>query len=66
MVMKAGEYSGPPFQGQCGVTQGNPFYPTVFNVVVDAMIRYWVMVVELTEAETERLREIIQELASFF
>ena len=49
MVTKAGGYFGTPFQGYRGVTQGNPLYPTVFNMVVDTMIRKWVTVVETTE-----------------
>ena len=49
MVGNSGGYFGSPFQGYRGVTQGNPLYPTVFNMVVDTMIRKWVTVVETTE-----------------
>ena len=37
------------FKGYSGVTQGNPLSPTAFNVVVDAVIHYWVAVVAPTE-----------------
>ena len=30
------------FKGARGVTQGNPLSPTIFNVVVDAVVRHWV------------------------
>ena len=33
-----------------GVTQGDLLSPTIFNVVVDAVVRHWVMMV-LEEAE---------------
>ena len=41
MVARAGGYYGAPFRGEKGVTQGNPLSPTIFNVVVDAMVRHW-------------------------
>ena len=40
MVVKACGYFVPPFQGYRGVTQGDPLSLTVFNVVVDAVIRH--------------------------
>ena len=48
MVSRAGGYYGPPFKGDSGVTQGDPLYPMLFNVAVDAVIRHWVAVVEET------------------
>ena len=50
MVAKAGGYFGRPFKGYQGVTQGKPLSPTIFNVVVEAVIRHWVAVVTPTEA----------------
>ena len=32
-------------QSHCGVTQGKPLSPMIFNVFVDAVIRHWVTVV---------------------
>ena len=40
MVARAGGYYGEPFCGERGVTQGNPLQPTIFNVVVDAVVRH--------------------------
>ena len=36
--------------GARGVTQGDPLSPTIFNVVVDAVVRHWVTMA-LAEAE---------------
>ena len=43
MVTRAGGYYGTAFLGERGVTQGDPLSPTIFNVVVDAVVRHWVM-----------------------
>ena len=50
MVARAVVYFGRPFKGYQGVTQGDPLCPTIFNVVVDAVICHWVMVVTPAEA----------------
>ena len=55
-----------PFNSYCGVTQGDPSPPTIFNVVVDAVIRHCVKAVAMTEARSEGLGETIQELVDFF
>ena len=52
MVSRSGRYSGVPFQGQCGVTQGGPLSPMIFNVVMDASLHHWVSVVEEAEGES--------------
>ena len=36
------------------MTQGDPLYPTIFNLVVDAMARHWVKV--MVEGEEERVK----------
>ena len=66
MVAKAERYFASPFQGYCGLTQGNPLPPPVFDVVVDAVIQHWIMVVVPEESGTKRLRETFQELPVFF
>ena len=38
MVAWAGGYFGTGFKGARGVTQGDPLSPTIFNVVVDAVV----------------------------
>ena len=34
------------------MTQGDPLSPTIFNVVVDALVRHWVTLA-MEEAETQ-------------
>ena len=41
MVAREGGYYGAPFRGERCVTQGDPLLPTIFNVVVDAVVRHW-------------------------
>ena len=42
MVVRASGYYGTAFKGGRGVTQGNPLSPTIFNVVMDVIVRHWV------------------------
>ena len=44
MATRAGGHYGAAFKGNRGVTQGDPLSPTIFNVVVDALVRHWVSV----------------------
>ena len=41
MVARAGGYYGEPLRGERGVTQSDPILPTIFNVVVDAVVLHW-------------------------
>ena len=41
MVARAGGYYGTAFKGEHGVTQVDLLSPTIFNVVVDAVVRHW-------------------------
>ena len=52
MVARAGGYYGAEFKGSGGVMQGDPLSPTIFNVVVDAVVRHWVTV--MVEGAGER------------
>ena len=45
MVAREGEYFGRKFQGQHGVLQGEPLFPTISNMVVDEFLQNWVSVV---------------------
>ena len=65
IVAKAGGYFGTTFKAYRGVTQGDPLSLTVFNVVVDAVIRHWVTVATPTEPGAEGLGDRIQWLADF-
>ena len=39
VVPNSGKYYGCPFRTGRGVTQGDPVSPTIFNIVVDAVVR---------------------------
>ena len=66
MVAKAGGYFGIPFKGYQCVRKGDPMSPTIFNVVMDAVISYWVTVVTTTEAGTGGLGLTIIYLTGYF
>ena len=58
MVARAGQYYGTEFKGERGVTQGDPLSPTIFNVVVDAVVRQWLRLsTQEAEKRGERGRE---------
>ena len=66
MVARAGGYYREAFKGAWGVTQGDPLSPTIFNVVVDAVVRHWVMLVMATaEKRGERGNEGRHQAALF-
>ena len=67
IVERAGGYYGTAFQGACGVTQRDPISPTIFNVVVDAVVRHWLMVmVEGAEERGERGQEVRHQDSLFY
>ena len=61
MVAQAGGCYGLPFHGERGVTQGDPLLPTIFNVVVDAVVRYWESLVVGETGGHQRLRWVMSE-----
>ena len=46
MVYLAGGYYEKAFQDFWWVNQGEPLFPTVFNVVVDAVVHHYISLVE--------------------
>ena len=42
MVARAVGYYSKLFKGFRGVTEGDPIPPTIFNVMVDAVVWHWV------------------------
>ena len=67
MVERTGGYYGDAFKGARGVTQGEPLSPTNFNVVVDAVVRYWVtMAIDEAERRGERGKEGRHQAALFY
>jgi hypothetical protein len=43
MVCRASGYYGQPFKAGRGVTQCGPLSAKLFNIVVDAVVREWMM-----------------------
>ena len=65
MVARAGGYHRDAFKGTRGVTHGDPLSPTIFNAVVDAVVRHWVtMALDKTENRGERGKEVGTNLPS--
>ena len=60
-------YYGTAFQGARGVTQGDPLSPTIFNLVVDAVVRNWVTdIIADVEEQGERVKEGRHQDALFY
>ena len=67
MAAKAGGHYGPVFQSHHRVTQGGPLSPTIFKVVIDAVIQHRVKVVGIPQEGTgQGLEASIQNLSALF
>ena len=67
MVARSGSYYGKGFKGGRGVTQGDLLSPTIFNVVVDAVVRHWLNIAtQEAERRGERGREGRHQAALFY
>ena len=67
MVARADGYYGKAFKGDRGVTQGDLLSPTIFNVVVDAVVRHWREgLITETEEKGETGREGRHQSAVFY
>ena len=67
MDARAGRYYGTEFKGERGVTQGDPLSPTIFNVVVDAVVRHWLhLATQEAVRRRERGRESRHQAALFY
>ena len=66
MAERAGGYYGEAFKGNRGVTEGDLLSPTIFNIVADAVVRHWVVVMmEVAEEQGERVQESRHQNALF-
>ena len=67
MVERDGGYHREAFKGARGVTQGEPLSPTIFNVVVYAVVRHWVtLAMAKAEKQGERGNEGRHQAALFY
>ena len=55
VVARQSGYHGEPFKATRGVTQGDIVSPTLFNIIVDAVVRYWFHVLEMDETASPRI-----------
>ena len=60
VVAKQSGFFGEAFPATRGVTQGDIVSPTLFNIVVDAVVRYWLFTMGLDEDSTTGLRHNVQ------
>jgi len=67
LVARQGGYYGDPFSAGRGVTQGDPLSPTLFNILVDAIVREWLRTTCPAAAGVEGFgREAIRKIACFY
>ena len=66
MVACTERYYGALFKGSRGVTQGYLLYPSIFDMVVDAVIRHWVKVVTGERPVPYVFGRAVQTLAALF
>jgi len=67
VIAKQSGYHGDPFEATRGVTQGDVISPTIFNIVVDAVVRYWLLQVANNGSEdTAGLGLMVQEWLVLF
>ena len=66
MVAHVRSYYGDLFTGSRGVTQGNPLSTTIFNMMVEAIIRHWETRVEREDTGTKGFGRVVQKLAALF
>ena len=66
MVARAGRCYWTAFKGERGVTQGDPLSPTIFNVVVDTVVRHWVTGVIADAEERGKLGKEGRHQAAMF
>ena len=61
---RAATMNPPPFKGFRGTTQGYPVPPKILYVVVDEVMRHWVMVVVEEEAGPDGFGRVARSLAA--
>ena len=67
MVARAGGHYSETSRGFWGVTQGDPLSPTIFNVVVDAVVCNWIFLKVGGAGGTDRWgREVLHRSAFFY
>ena len=66
-MAKSGGYYRAALTGAQGVMQGDPLTPTIFNMVVDAVVQHWVSVmVEGAGEQGGRGQEVRHKIPLFY
>jgi hypothetical protein len=65
-VAKQSGYYGDPFEATRGVTQGDIISPMIFNIVVDAVVHYWLSLVVDDGSEFNGLGHTVSEWLVLF
>ena len=66
MAAQTGRYYSALFTGSRGATHGKPLSPTIFNMVVDAVIRHWATRVTGEDSIMEGFGRAVQKLSALF
>ena len=66
LVCRAQGNYGTPFRARRGVTQGGPLSPTLFNLLVDAVVREWLRTLYGAQVSSEWAAQVRRELFAIF
>jgi hypothetical protein len=67
LAVRQADYYGEPIKATRGLTQGDPLSPTIFNVVVDAIIRAWLASLDDGAETTEGFgHNVFDKIACFY
>ena len=64
MLAQVGGYYSALLTGSRGVTKGKPCSPTIFNMLVNAVMHHWSISVAGEEAGPETIWKAVQKLAA--
>ena len=59
IACRASGYYGQVFKARRGVNQGGSLSPTVFNLMVDAIVREWITQLKERGVDTEDIRNLV-------
>jgi hypothetical protein len=66
VVARQSGYHSSPFSVRRGVTQGDVISPTIFNIVVDAVVRYWLQRTSLAASQDTSDQSQLEVSAAYY